>query len=391
MFIQKHMDREIVQVVQEFSLDGGVETVAFELAQAWSEAGVPSRVIACRAADERPPVLWEPTWSWLSRVPTRGAWRYFGRLFVVPAFTVGATLAARRYGRDAVVVSHGDCLVGDILVIHALDKISIMEKRRAGQYRWLLNPMHFWVLARDQFLIGGLRHRRYVAVSRRVADELAEAYAVPRDRIVVIPNGINLARFTTSRDRRDAIRAEFGIPRDAQVMLFVGHEFDRKGLRFAIEAMGRMHAKPYLLVVGSDDAEPYRRIADTSGAGKRVIFAGARRDLPALYQAADLYVFPSAYETFSLVCMEALASGVPILATRVGGIEDYLVDGENGFAIRRDADDIARTADVVLCDDALRKRLSAGAAASAQAFGWGSVATQYRFLAAEVARERGLP
>ena len=72
-----------------------------------------------------------------------------------------------------------------------------------------------------------------------------------------------------------------------------------------------------------------------------MIFAGARSDLPEIYPAADAFVLPTLYETFALVCLEAMASGLPVLASPVGGIEDYLVDGENGFHIQRDSSEIA--------------------------------------------------
>jgi UDP-glucose:(heptosyl)LPS alpha-1,3-glucosyltransferase len=99
-------------------------------------------------------------------------------------------------------------------------------------------------------------------------------------------------------------------------------------------------------------------------------------------------VLPTYYETFSLVCMEALACGIPVLATRVGGIEDYLEDGVNGFGITRDASTIAQKARLVFADEAQISRLRAGARATAERFGWDNIASNYASIASQVLSER---
>ena len=286
------MTFRILQVVQEFSLEGGVETVAFELQRAWDAAGVPSTVLASVVPDAGVADV-KRVAPWLTRIPTRGRSRHLGRIFVVPWFTLAATAEIRRQ-RDAVVLSHGDSLAGDVLVIHAVNRASLIEKARAGNQRWRLNPMHWWVGLRDRYMIGGLRYRRYIAVSHRVADELAEHYAVPPERIAIIPNGINLARFDANPDDRAKIRREFKVPETAPLLLFVGHEFERKGLSFVIDALARLGPDAQLLVVGSDKTERYRKQAAAAHVADRVIFAGARRDMPALYRASDAFVFPTA-------------------------------------------------------------------------------------------------
>ena len=371
----------IVQAVQEFSTEGGVETVAFELASAWDRAGVPNTVLASAIGADGDATKVQRVAPWLARVPTRGFLRHIGRFLVVPLFTLAVTLALRKH-RDAVIVSHGDSLTGDVLAVHAVNAVSLDEKRRSGNWLWLLNPIHLWVALRDRFTIGGLRYRRYVAVSPRVAGELEAYYKVPRNLISVIPNGIGLSKFKPDPAMRNVIRDEFGIGHDARLLLFVGHEFGRKGLAYAVEALKQLDDDLCLLVVGSDNPAPYRRLLPD--ADKRLFFAGARKDLPAFYQAADAFVLPTAYETFSLVCMEALASGVPVLATRVGGIEDYLEDGVNGYGIERDAADIAAKVRAVLGDPAKLAVLKGGARATAERFDWNTVAARYAALLREV-------
>jgi UDP-glucose:(heptosyl)LPS alpha-1,3-glucosyltransferase len=139
-------------------------------------------------------------------------------------------------------------------------------------------------------------------------------------------------------------------------------------------------------VVGSDNPAPYRKLAPELQ--DRVIFAGPRSDLPALYSAADAFVLPTAYETFSLVCMEAMACGVPVFATAAGGIEEYLKDGINGFQIRMDAEDIASRLAASFADPALMQRLREGALATARSYGWERVGQQYIELLKQIDAEK---
>ena len=369
------MNSEIVQVVQELSTAGGVETVASELARSLTRNGLPNVVLASAVGNgvERQMQV-ERIAPWLSRIPTRGAFRHIGRLLVVPLFTLAATRVVSRHS-DSIVVGHGDSLKGDVLVVHAVNAQSLSEKRAAGEWRWMFNPMHLWVALRDRWMIGGLRYGTYVAVSSRVREELQRFYRVPSSRIRVIPNGIDLARFKPDPESGRAIRREFDIPADARLMLFVGHEFHRKGLAHAIGALERLGDDNWLLVVGSDNPAPFKKLARTTQ--DRLIFAGPRSDLPAFYSAADAFVLPTAYETFSLVCMEAMACALPVFATAAGGIEDYLKDGVNGFRIERDAENIAKRIAATYDDQALMGRMQDGALTTARAYGWDRIVMQY--------------
>ena len=383
------MSFEIVQIVQEFSTAGGVETVAAELARVFTRNGLRNVVLASAVSktfeDE---IKVERVAPWLSLIPTRGVFRHLGRILVVPAFTIAATRAIRKRHPNAVVLSHGDSLAGDVLVVHAVNAQSLEEKRNAGRWRWLLNPLHLWVSLRDRWMIGGLRYRTFVAVSSRVATELKRIYSVPASRIRVIYNGIDLRRFSRSAESRTSVRRAFEIPEDAKLLLFVGHEFDRKGLAHVIGALDKLGEDIWLLVVGSDNPAPYRKLA--SRFKNRVIFAGARSDLPQLYSAADAFVLPTAYETFSLVCMEAMACALPVFATAAGGIEEYLKDGVNGFQIKMDAGDIASKLAATFADPELLERLREGAAATAKLYGWDRVGAQYIELLKQIdASKRG--
>jgi UDP-glucose:(heptosyl)LPS alpha-1,3-glucosyltransferase len=137
-----------------------------------------------------------------------------------------------------------------------------------------------------------------------------------------------------------------------------------------------------MLVVGSDNPAPYRKMATTSA--NRLVFAGSRTDMPAIYSAADAFVLPTAYETFSLVCMEAMACSTPVFATPVGGIEDYLVDGVNGYQIAMNGEDIASKVAAVFADPDLLATLRDGAHTTALNYGWDYVGSRYIELLEQV-------
>jgi glycosyltransferase involved in cell wall biosynthesis len=383
------MEEVILQVTLEVGLAGGSECVAYELHRTWLALGLDARVLTSLATEPDPRQGITYVAPWLTSWGIRARWRHLAALVAVPLFTIAATWRAYRTRGAKIILSHGDSLIGDVCVMHAVNRAALAEKRREGYYGWMFNPTNLWVTCRDWWMLRGGRYRRVVAVSERVRKQLKEYHHVPDERIVTIPNGINLARFVPSNaNSRAEARLSLGISQDVPLLLFVGNQYRLKGLEFAIRALAEMKTRAVLLVVGSDTATPFKRLAEKLGVSERVIFAGARRDLPGIYPAADALVLPTLYETFALVCLEAMASGLPVLASPVGGIEDYLRDGENGFYIKRDPKDIAVKLDRVLNDSTLHARIREGGLATAGNHAWEKIAKQYLNLFDELIAER---
>lgn len=379
----------IQQISREVGFGGGSECVAFELHRAWLAEGLDARIVTTNATEQDARQGIAIVAGWLKTLFTVSGLRHVAELFAIPLFTLIASWNVYRTQGRKIVLSHGDSLIGDVLVVHAVNQACLAEKRRGGHYSWLLNPLNIWVALRDRWMLGGLRYRRFVAISERVRTELKDYYNIPEDRIVTIPNGINLARFNPDRvTNKLSVRRSFGIPDDAKLVLFVGSRFRIKGLKYAIEALAHLESNAYLLVVGNDNAAQYKQLAEDLGVSKRVIFAGGRSDLPEIYPAADAFVLPTLYETFALVCLEAMASGLPVLASPVGGIEDYLHDGQNGFHIRHDARDVAKKLDLILSDAELHARIRQTGIATAANYSWEKIANQYLNLFAELEKEQ---
>ena len=123
------------------------------------------------------------------------------------------------------------------------------------------------------------------------------------------------------------------------MLLFValGH-FERKGLPLVLESLRNLNDLAVrLIVVGGlpDLISEYRRRASALGLASRVRFEGMQSDLRRYYWAADAFVFPSCYEVFPLVALEAAAAGLPLLVTHLNGVEEMLADRQNGLLLER--------------------------------------------------------
>jgi L-malate glycosyltransferase len=189
-----------------------------------------------------------------------------------------------------------------------------------------------------------LRPTRIVAVS----DAAARAFRGPfafQGRISTMYNGVDLTRFPQKSSTSLRLRDAMGVPDDAFLVCAVGQICARKGLLELLDAFERIYAAApgmHLVIAGKVvfvHEEKYfgsllRAVAEP-GLANRVHFAGEVRDVSGLLQAADLMVLNSREEPFGLVLIEAMSSGTPVLATRVGGIPEIVRDSENGWLIEK--------------------------------------------------------
>jgi glycosyltransferase involved in cell wall biosynthesis len=173
--------------------------------------------------------------------------------------------------------------------------------------------------------------------------------------------------------------------------VFVGGEWQRKGLRSALEALAQ--APMWTLVVaGTGDESAYRALAHELNVAESVYWLGPVRDIPVVYELGDAFVLPSRYETFSLVTYEAAASGLPLLATPVHGVRDLVRDGENGFFIDEGPASLAARLNQLGENASRRMRMGEAARRDALQFGWIQMCESqfelFRTLARESSRGR---
>ncbi len=190
-----------------------------------------------------------------------------------------------------------------------------------------------------------------VAVSEEIARELLHNCGVPGERIRRIPNAIDPEPFTAPVDR-GGIRAELGFGPADVVVTLVG-SIDRKGHRELTEAAAALRSyfpnARYLYVGEGPRAREVAEQVSGLGPGGTVRITGFRRDVPAVLAASDVFCLPSYSEGLSISIMEAMAAGLPVAASRVGGNPELVVEGETGVLFEpHDPGDLA---------DKLRKRL----------------------------------
>ena len=202
-----------------------------------------------------------------------------------------------------------------------------------GAFRWLDHKLHAWM---ENFTYP--RAKYVVVPSRGLARELRAEFPYIDTKLTVLPNPINLARLQRPEAfDRTALRAQLGLEDNDLVALFVAlGQFERKGLPLLMQALGTPGMERIKLIVlggESDLIARYGEQAGKLGLGNRVKFVGMQSDVRPYLWASDVFVFPSLYETFSLVTYEAAASGLPIVVSHLYGVEDLLQDGDNGYLI----------------------------------------------------------
>jgi glycosyltransferase involved in cell wall biosynthesis len=255
---------------------------------------------------------------------------------------------------------------------------------------YIVNERVFdWLALRAERICYGARGARMLApVSAGVARELARYYPRGDAAMAVVPNSVDVARFHPDASARREVRMELGLRGDDHVGLFVGGDWSRKGLALLIEAL-RFSPDWRCIVVGDGDVERHERIAQQHGVAERVHFAGRRSDVERFYAASDVFVLPSSYETFSLVAYEAAASELPVLATRVNGVEELIEKGGAGRFVEREPAAIAAELDV-LRDRELRGRLGSAARQWVRSWTWEDATRSHLASYNRLARASGM-
>jgi len=201
---------------------------------------------------------------------------------------------------------------------------------------------------------------RHVAVSWHVASRLRERFGVADARIVVIPNSVAIPE---SVPRSAQLRAELAGDGDARPMVLAVARLDsQKGIEYLVRAAVEIPGAVVVIAGDGPDRGKLETLARSLGVERRVRFLGHRRDVPELLAACDLFVLPSLYEGLPLSVLEAMAAGVPVIATAIGGTDEVVRDGETGTLVAAgDAGALALAIRAALADSARVHRLAANA------------------------------
>ena len=314
---------------QKYSAFGGAERFIERLLPGLAENGVDVSLIARKWSGEASSPM-----HWLRCDPF-----YLGSAWRDKSFAKAACAAVAQNDFD-LVQSHERLSCCDIFRagdgVHAA-WLEARQKYLGESLGWLkLNPFHANSLAAERRMFASARLKKVICISDMVRQDVRRFYNMSDEKLVTIYNGIDLESFCIQdSEKRSQVRQTLQIPRDALTYVFVGSGFKRKGLETAIRALPE---SAHLIVVGKDkETARFQQIAAQTGAKSvqsvRVHFVGPQKDVRPYYAAADAFVFPTIYEPFGSVVLEALACGLPVITTDRCGAGEILTRGVQGFVL----------------------------------------------------------
>ena len=239
-------------------------------------------------------------------------------------------------------------------IIHSFERTLYQDIYRAGDgchREWLaqrrkidppgknilhrINPLHIALLWIEKQIFKEGNYKAIMANSQKGKKEIVDLYGVPENKIHVIYTAVDSKRFTGDhgQETKEELCRQFSINPDNPLLLFVGSGFQRKGLPVTLQALALLPFPAHLIVVGKERLFFYQRLAKKLGVDSSVTFTGPIPDLVPFYAGADLFIFPTIYEPFSNVCLEAMSAGLQVVTSRINGASEVLIEGENGCII----------------------------------------------------------
>ena len=281
-----------------------------------------------------------------------------------PIDLLSALLYAKRKKKPLILTYHGD-----INVIHD----ELIYKLAISFYDKLIDK----VLSYANVIISPSEY--YIEESR-----FLKKY---RDKIVVIPNGINIEEFDIPYPKEEC-REKSGLPLNENVILFVGVIHSHKGPDVLIKAMPKIIkevSNTKSIFVGKEgekgNLEGLEKLSKKLGVKKNIKFAGFVEGglKPLYYKAADVFCLPSttSHESFGIVNLEAMACGVPIVASKIGGVPDIVKEGENGLLVPpRDPEALAEAIIYLLKSEGVREKMGKDAREKIKDYSWERIAEE---------------
>lgn len=386
----------IAQVTFACNKRGGIERVVFELSRRLARSHE-VHIFAGACELEQDGIVFH-------RVPTlRWPWAFNLLGYFITTARAVARLGARSPFDIVHVQGVPSALASDVTTAHSVhcrgtarQKEFLSAWQRGWRYVKTVEPLVMWLTG---YNFRPSRCRRVIAISRRVRDEVSDAFGMPPERIEVIPNGVDIEEFrpVESEEAQRDLRARLGLPAGRVVALFVANDFKWKGLDTLLVALSRMErkARPLLLVAGDsrDSILSLRRcrsIAGCLGLTGDVRFLGAVTDPAACYRAADFFVLPTVYDAFGIAILEALSSGLPAIFSRLAGASDIVQHARDAMLLDDPTDpvELAFRMGQLASSAGLRREIGRAARATALRYSWDRIADLTLECYAEVLSEK---
>ena len=295
----------------------------------------------------------------------------------------------RKLHHDIVFSPGINCMDADVVSVHIVfgdlyeQNRQALSFRHGGLWSWP-RIIHRWLYYR---LIMRLERRIYagseksiIPISSKTADDLNRHYGSRKERPFLYP-GIDPLVFspTARNERRKPMREQLGLAEHTFVLLLVGNDWHNKGLPVLIESVHLLKDLPVsLLVAGRDDSYQFRKMVEVYDLENKVFCLPPRPDIVAYYAAADAYVGPSLADAFSQPISEAMACGLPVIASAKAGASEIITDGVDGLILKdpTDARELAGLIAYLYSGSEARQRMGEAAAAMIRRYTWDRSASE---------------
>jgi UDP-glucose:(heptosyl)LPS alpha-1,3-glucosyltransferase len=379
---RSHKETRIAMVVSGYGLVGGVESYVRQFCeQLAADFKYEIHVFANKWRKSSLPIIFH-------RVPIIPFPRFFRPISF--AYFAKRAMSGEKF---ALVHSHERIFAMDVFTVHGLPHRTWKEKVRRKRMS-LFDRSTAWVESK------GIHCDRICAilpVSELVKEGLLNVYDIPKERIHVIHPGIGREQVSVidKEESRSLIRERHGLSQEDLILLFVGMNFEIKGLDTILSGVaylaqkGNRYSKLKVLVVGKGDTKKYELLSRRMEIQDRIIFAGVREEIGAYYRASDVFVMPSLFDTFGMAVLEAMAAGVPVIITRNVGARDLVENGVNGFILQDNPSppDFGECV-AMLLDKERRLRMGEMAQREASKHTWDQIAKQVSAIYEETLERR---
>jgi UDP-glucose:(heptosyl)LPS alpha-1,3-glucosyltransferase len=337
---------------------GGAERYTIDVAHALAGRGHAVTLIASDFAGEISPQVGRVQSTLSARSKTRRYTQYLDQL--------DAHLQANVYDVVHAMLPVRQC---DVYHPHAGLAVAAVEtghEKHAGVKRAVaklfnrFNPKRQKFAAIERGLLESQNRPITICLSDYIRRDVQRYYTLKESDLATLFNAVDLQRFDPSArpDERQKAREQLSLRPKQVAGLMIANDFERKGLREAIEATARVKENRLkLIAMGKQGPGPYVQLAESLGL--RMIFCGPFDDVYPFYAGADFFVLPTKHDPCSLVVLEALAMGLPVISTKQNGATEIMEHGVHGFVLEN-ASRIDELADAMkqLCDPDTRQRMS---------------------------------
>jgi glycosyltransferase involved in cell wall biosynthesis len=330
---------------------GGGETQARRLAEGLAEHGVQTIILTRRVSAEHPATEGDVNIQVVRLRPIgRQHWKKWGLLLS------GLWALFQYKDRYDLILVSGYRVLGIVAVVagRLLNRPVFLKADSTGEFSgaFFTGGLQRFGLHSDAWLVKVFLKTRnwflmkadgFIAISSTIREELEQTGELPPKKIVTIPNSVDARLFCPIEEpAREMLREQLGMPSDRVIAVYAGRLVTYKGLPFLIRIWGRViekHPQICLYLVGSGSLDIHnceselRTSVKANNLDAHVRFTGEVSDVHRYLQAADFFVFPTEDEAFGIALIEAMACGLPAIATPVGGIRDIITDGINGLLV----------------------------------------------------------